>query len=314
MRPAVELGVHLPLMDFAGEGLGFDRLSRAVDAARDAGFAALSANDHFLFSTPWLDGMTALAATVERSGEMDLATTVSLVALRGPLPVAKALTALDVLSGGRVIAGVGPGSSARDYEALGLAFEERWARFDEATAILRGLLRDEPIPENRRHYAVPDGELSPGPARPGGVPVWIGSWGSKAGLRRVARLGDGWLASAYNTTPEDFATARHSLADELRDRGRTSVEFPNALVTMWTWITEDRREANRVLREVLAPLLKRDAEVLRGQLCIGPAQSCAELLSRYARAGCQRVHLWPLGDEQRQIELAATAVLPAIER
>jgi alkanesulfonate monooxygenase SsuD/methylene tetrahydromethanopterin reductase-like flavin-dependent oxidoreductase (luciferase family) len=63
---------------------------------------------------------------------------------------------------------------------------------------------------------------------------------------------------------------------------------------------------------VLAPLLRRDPDVLRGRLCIGPAERCAELLSHYAEAGCERVHLWPLGDEPRQIELAATAVLPAV--
>ena len=83
---------------------------------------------------------------------------------------------------------------------------------------------------------------------------------------------------------------------------------------MWTWVTEDARDADRVLREVLAPMLKRDPDALRDQLCIGPAEHCAELLSRYARAGCERVYLWPLGDEPRQIELAATAVLPAIKR
>jgi hypothetical protein len=81
---------------------------------------------------------------------------------------------------------------------------------------------------------------------------------------------------------------------------------------MWTWITEDAHDAERMLRDVLAPLLKRDPEALRDQLCIGPAERCAELLSRYAKAGCQRVHLWPIGDEPRQIELAATALLPGV--
>jgi hypothetical protein len=81
---------------------------------------------------------------------------------------------------------------------------------------------------------------------------------------------------------------------------------------MWTWITEDARDADRALRDVLAPLLGRDPDVLRDQVCVGPAERCAELLSRYARAGCQRVHLWPLGDEPRQLELAATTVLPAV--
>ncbi|HEY7453605.1 MAG TPA: hypothetical protein VH683_03495, partial [Thermoleophilaceae bacterium] len=69
-----------------------------------------------------------------------------------------------------------------------------------------------------------------------------------------------------------------------------------------------------MLSDVMAPMLKRDPEVLRDQLCIGSAEHCAELLSRYAAAGCERVHLWPLGDEPRQTELAASAVLPEVER
>ena len=300
-------------MEFGDEGQSFARVAGAVDAARDCGFAAVSANDHFLFQAPWLDGATALAAVIDRSGAMDLATTVALVALRGPVPLAKTLAALDLLSDGRVVAGVGPGSSQRDYDALRVPYEERWARFDEAVAILRSLLRDEPPPETLRHYALPDAQLAPAPRRPGGVPIWIGSWGSPAGLRRVARLGDGWLASAYNTTPDGFSAAKQSLSEQLDARGKDPDRFPNALATMWTWITEDAGEADRVLREVLGPMLKRDPEALRDQLCIGPAAHCAELISRYAQAGCERVYLWPLGDEPRQIELAATSVLPAVE-
>ena len=130
-------------MEFGDEGQSLGRLTRAVDAARDCDFAAVSANDHFLFQAPWLDGLTALAAVIERSGDMELATTIALVALRGPVPLAKTLAALDLLSDGRVIAGVGPGSSERDYDAVGVPFAERWERFDEATASLRALLRDE---------------------------------------------------------------------------------------------------------------------------------------------------------------------------
>jgi len=309
----LELGLHLPLMEFGDEGQSFARLAGAVDAARECGFAAVSANDHFVFQTPWLDGATALAAVIDRSGAMDLATTVANVALRGPVPLAKTLAALDLLSDGRVIAGVGPGSSSRDYEAVGVPFEERWERFDEAAAILRSLLHDDPPPEHRRHYALPGVELEPAARRVGGIPLWIGSWGSPAGLRRVARLGDGWLASAYNTTPDGFTAAKQSLSEQLADHGKDPDRFPNALATMWTWITEDARDADRVLRTILAPMLKRDQDVLSDQLCIGPAARCAELLSRYAQAGCERVYLWPLGAEPQQIELAATTVLPAVK-
>jgi alkanesulfonate monooxygenase SsuD/methylene tetrahydromethanopterin reductase-like flavin-dependent oxidoreductase (luciferase family) len=235
-----------------------------------------------------------------------VATTLSLVSLRGPVQLAKALAALDILSGGRLVAGVGPGSSQADYELTGVPFEERWKRFDEAVATLRGLVGRGP--------ARLDVHLRPRPHQDGGIPLWLGSWGSEAGLRRVARLGDGWLASAYNTTPERFAAARDALASELSRNDRQAEGFPTGLATMWTWVTEDAAERGRVLRDVLAPLLRRDPDELAGQVCVGSADECAELLSRYARAGCGRVYLWPLGDERRQLELVAAEVAPRIER
>ena len=298
----MELGLHLPLMQFGDEPLSRERLEGAVDAARECGFAAVSSNDHFVFGTPWLDGPTALASVIERSGEMTLATTIALSVLRGPVALAKGLAALDLLSGGRVVAALGPGSSARDYETLGIPFDERWPRFEESVVVLRALLNGEPPPEDARFYRVPpDVRLEPRPHQ-ARVPLWIGSWGSAAGLRRVERVGDGWLASAYNTTPERFADARSRLPGDM----------PNSLATMWTWVTEDRTEADRVLRGTLAPLLRRDPDELGAQVCVGSAEHCAGLLSRYADAGCQRVYLWPLGDERRQVELLAGEVAPRV--
>jgi alkanesulfonate monooxygenase SsuD/methylene tetrahydromethanopterin reductase-like flavin-dependent oxidoreductase (luciferase family) len=184
---------------------------------------------------------------------------------------------------------------------------------DEALAVLRALLRGEQMPQQPRYYPGAAGvELTPGPRRPGGIPLWIGSWGSGAGLARVATAGDGWLASAYNTTPERFSAARVALARALEDRGREAACFPNALAAMWTWVSKDRAEGDRVLADVLAPVLRRDPDELRTHVCVGPAQHCAELLSRYAEAGCERVYLWPLGDEARQLELVASAVAPQI--
>jgi alkanesulfonate monooxygenase SsuD/methylene tetrahydromethanopterin reductase-like flavin-dependent oxidoreductase (luciferase family) len=307
----VKVGVHLPLMEFRDEGQSAARVLDAVDAARDCGLAAISANDHFVYSTPWLDGPTALAAVIERSGGMTLATSVALAALRGPVPLAKTLAALDIMSGGRLIAGVGPGSSQRDFDALGIPFEDRWPRFEDAVVALRALLRGE-TPPGSAFFPPPGAVLAPRPEGRG-VPIWIGSWGSEAGLERVARLADGWLASAYNTTPQGFAVARESLASKLDEAGRQSAGLPNALVTMWTWITEDRSEARHVLEDVLAPLLRRDPGELRDRVCIGSAGDCAELLSSYARAGCEWVQLWPLGEERRQIETFAERVRPQLQ-
>jgi alkanesulfonate monooxygenase SsuD/methylene tetrahydromethanopterin reductase-like flavin-dependent oxidoreductase (luciferase family) len=81
---------------------------------------------------------------------------------------------------------------------------------------------------------------------------------------------------------------------------------------MWTWITGSRSEAERARSEIVAPLVGRDPAEFRGRICVGSAGECAELLSSYARAGCQRVCFWPLGDERRQIELIAGEVLPRV--
>jgi len=75
-------------------------------------------------------------------------------------------------------------------------------------------------------------DLEPKPLQKLTPPIWIGSWGSGAGLRRVARLGDGWLASAYNTMPDQFAAALAKLRDQLKLFGKDPASFPNALAPM----------------------------------------------------------------------------------
>jgi alkanesulfonate monooxygenase SsuD/methylene tetrahydromethanopterin reductase-like flavin-dependent oxidoreductase (luciferase family) len=308
----VDFGAHLPLMDFGGHPFTLEHLVAYTETAARLGFSAVSVNDHLVFSVPWLDGPTALAAVMEHSGDMTLATTVALAVIRAPVPVAKTLGAIDRLSGGRVLAAVGPGSSAQDYEAVGIDFAERWPRFDEAIQALRALWRPDGEPFVGRFYSTAGIRLEPPPAQPDGPPLWLGSWGSDAGLRRVARLADGWLASAYNTTPDLFATAWSSLRGQLADHEKDADTFPNALATMWCYITDDRDEADRVLRERVIPTVHRPEETLRERLPIGPPELFAEKLSAFARAGVQRVFIWPVADEQRQLELFWDKVRPLV--
>jgi alkanesulfonate monooxygenase SsuD/methylene tetrahydromethanopterin reductase-like flavin-dependent oxidoreductase (luciferase family) len=279
----MDYGAHLPLIAFDGvtstlaDVCAYTRRAAALD------YRYLCANDHLFFGRPWLDGPTALAAALEASADMTIATTVALPVIRGPVQTAKVLAALDRLSGGRLIAGVGPGSSSRDYAAVGVPFEERWKRFDDAVRAMRSVLDEE--------------------AEPGRPPVWIASWGSTAGLRRVTRLGDGWLASGYNTTPEAFRQSVAALHDG----------FPNAIATMWLYVTDTRREAERMLGETLAPVVNRPVEALRDlALPIGSAELCAERISAYAEAGAERVFVWPLADGIRQLEAFREKVVPLV--
>ena len=308
----MEIGVHLPLMDFGGNPYSLGHLVDYTRAADDLGFTILSANDHLVFSVPWLDGPTALAAVVAASGTMTLATTVALAVVRGPVALAKTLAAVDLLSGGRLVVAVGPGSSARDHEAVGLDFDERWQRLDEAIGALRALWRDGGEPFAGRYYSTEGIDLRPLPAQPGGPPLWVGSWGSDAGLRRTARLGDGSLASAYNTTPELFADAWARLGELLPQHGKDPQTFPNGLATMWFHLTSDAAEAEDVLTRRLVPTVHRPEEVLRQRLPVGPPERMIELLSAFRDAGVQRVLLWPVTDGIGQLERFAAQVRPAL--
>jgi probable F420-dependent oxidoreductase len=309
----MEFGVHLPLIAFVGEKRSLDDLLAITRTASDLGFTHVCANDHLVFSRPWLDGPTALAAVLAQSGRMTLATTVTVPVLRGPAATAKILAAIDLLSGGRLVVGVGPGSSARDYELVGVPFEERWKRLDEAVQTLRAYWRADDVAFEGTFYSSAGFTLEPTPAQRPGPPIWIGSWGSPAGLRRVARLADGWLASGYNTTPELFAQAWSEVQAAVAAKGRDVTGFENGIATMWCYVTEDRARADSMLADVLAPMLNRPADVLRALLPIGPAEECAAKLLAYERAGAHRVFLWPLADELAQLELIREHVVALVD-
>ncbi|MGH3087276.1 MAG: LLM class flavin-dependent oxidoreductase [Rubrobacteraceae bacterium] len=306
----MDYGAHLPLIGLDGRPCSLRHLLEYAETAEELGFRVLSANDHLLFPRPWLDGPTTLAAVLAATQRMTLATTVALPVIRGPVALAKSLAAIDLLSGGRLVVGVGPGSSARDYDVVGIPFEERWKRLDEAVQALRALWHGGGSSFTGEFYSTEDIMLEPRPAQRPGPPIWIGSWGSEADLRRTARLGDGWLASAYNTTPEAFANARRRLAEHLRVVGKDPDRFPNAIATMFFYVAEDHATAERIIRDVLSPMLNRPEEELRRHLLVGPAQECAEKLAAYRAAGAQRLFLWPVEDELRQLAMFWERVAP----
>lgn len=289
----MEYGAHLPLVDLDGRGAA--SLTAYARTAASLGFRTLAANDHLVFRRPWLDGLVALASVVEASGDLALATTVALPVVRGPAALAKAAAALDVVSGGRLVLGLGAGSSPDDYTLAGLDFAQRWPLFEDAVAAVRGHLGRDP-------GAVP---LEPRPVRAGGPPIWIASWGSPAGLRRVGRLGDGWLASACHTTPDDVARGRALLAEQ------TGRAVGCAVATTWTLVTSDDRERRACLAR-LSALLDRPEADLAARLPVGPPEHCAEVLGAYAASGADQVLLWPVADHEDQLGRVMREVVPLV--
>ena len=120
------------------------------------------------------------------------------------------------------------------------------------------------------------------------------------------------MASGCETDPARFALGLELLADHLRTAGKDPNHFQNGVATMWTYVTEDRAEADRILAKVLSPLLGRTTEELTRRLLIGTAASCAQKLRAYCDAGAQRIFIWPVHDGITQLVIFAKTVIPAV--
>jgi alkanesulfonate monooxygenase SsuD/methylene tetrahydromethanopterin reductase-like flavin-dependent oxidoreductase (luciferase family) len=110
-------------------------------------------------------------------------------------------------------------------------------------------------------------------------------------------LGDGWLASAYNTTPEQVAA------------GRAEHGVSCSVATMWTYVTDDRTEREDQVRR-LAGMLRRPEEELAVRVMVGEPARCADLARRYADAGVDLLFVWPLAEPERQLGRVMREVVP----
>ncbi len=308
----MEFGVHIPVIVGEDDVPSLQDLVQYGVIAEALGYEAVTTSDHIVARGPWLDGPTILAAIAGATHRIRLATAVLLPVVRHPLVVAQAMGSLDRLSSERVILGVSAGVLRDEFELLDIPWEERWQRLDESIRMLRIVWSEEQPDIHGRFYHVAGAGPRPRPKR-GGPPIWIGSWGSTAGLRRVAHLGDGWIASGFNITPEDFGSAWQSLLEQRAQLGRDSAALDNALASVFVYVTDDARESRRVARDILGPALNRDPDDLLRLALMGSAEHCAERLAKFRDAGVQRVWIWPATDPIEQIQRFANEVIPLVK-
>jgi len=154
-----------------------------------------------------------------------------------------------------------PGSSARDYDAVGVPFVERWKRLDEAVKALRALWHADGPPYGGEFDSTKNILLELRQSQQSCPPTWIGSWGFRGRPSQDSPPGRR-LASAYNTTPEAFADVRARRGEYLRASGKDPDRSPNAFAAVFFHVTEDRAEVDRICRDVLGPTLRRPGEEL----------------------------------------------------
>jgi alkanesulfonate monooxygenase SsuD/methylene tetrahydromethanopterin reductase-like flavin-dependent oxidoreductase (luciferase family) len=253
-----------------------------------------------------MDPFSILTAIAEASGRMRLATSVLVLPPRGILVASKMYAALDILTGGRVIAGVGTGSMFRDYEVVGMDHNDMWPRFEEGVRAMRAYLTPDAPPFQGRFYNTTGVNFEPHPVQRPGLPIWIGSWGSNVGLRRVARLADGWLSSAGpgHQSPEQFAEDVKRLNAFLVQEGKDPATFPSAVSTMALFISEDQEELARIGGPgyvprpegvgVAQPAARPDEDPHAHDM-VGTRAQCLDKVRRWQAAGVNALFLVPRG-------------------
>ena len=280
--------------------------------AEALGYDSLSVNDHIVFHTSWLDAISTLSAVAASTTHILVGTSILNIVVRNPVVCAKALAAIDILSSGRLFAGVGPGSYRGDYEACGIDLNERWSRFSEALQMIVMMLtssddnngNDMFFAYKGRYYTLNDALLTPKPVQKPHPPIYVGSWGSDVGLKRLAKYSNGWMASAYNITPAKFKEKWNFLLAYRKSLGKEEDElFDNSVVSMFGYIHDDKDKVHKVVREILAPALRRPAEDLEQLLLFGSIDECLRKVRNLVDAGVKRVHFWPVLDYEDQIRI-----------
>jgi len=225
----LKLGLQIPYFTWPGgpPALG-PRLAEVARAAEDAGFDSIWVMDHF-FQIPgvgqpeneMLEGYSTLAYIAAQTSRVGLGTLCTGVTYRHPGILAKQVSTLDVLSGGRAWLGIGAAWFEREHLGLGVPFpplKERFERLEEALQIILQMWSDDNGPYQGRHYALAETLNSPQPLRKPRPPILIGGGGERKTLRLVARYGDACnIFGDVDTARHKFEVLREHCEAEGRD-------------------------------------------------------------------------------------------------
>ena len=274
------------------------------------GYDSVWTGDHMSFHNPIHESITLLATYAPITKRIKLGVGVYLLALRSPAVAAKQAATLDVLSGGRLVFGVGVGGeNPKEFELCGIPHKERGARVNETIDAVRTLWRDTPASFHGRFTRFDGVSIDPKPVQQP-PPIWIGGR-SDAALARAGRQGDGWMS--YVVQADRYAQSLDKIRAAAATAGRSMEKFTAAHLVFIT-VGRDYEAAKRAWVSVLSTRYAQDFEPLAKRYgVIGTPEQCAEQLERFRAAGCNYFVMGAIGDprdERAQLETIAAEIIP----
>jgi F420-dependent oxidoreductase-like protein len=311
--------LEVAIMVEGQNGLNWPRWQRIARMVEDAGFAGLFRSDHYTGPNPpdmdslelWVS-LTWLACNTQR---IAFGPAVSPVSFRQPTMTARMAAAVDDLSDGRLVLGLGAGWQEREHHNYGwdlLDVPKRFARFEEGLKIISTLLNsDQPTNFDGRYYQLNEAILLPRPQRAGGPPIMIGGRGPKLTLPLVARYANEWNAVFVAAT--QVAELNLRLDELIVENGRQPSEVRRSLMTGCVF-GRDAAEVERNFSKVgslAAGNLSDDWREHR--VIVGEPNAIVEQLGKLEQIGIYRVMLqWLDLDDLDGLEALAALVLPQL--
>jgi F420-dependent oxidoreductase-like protein len=310
--------IEVAVMIEGQNGLNWSRWQNIALLVEDAGFAGLFRSDHYTNQDPpdldslelWVS-LTWLATHTQRIAFGPLVTPVS---FRQPTMTARMAAAVDDLSGGRLVLGLGAGWQTREHTNYGwdlLDIPGRFARFEEGLQIITHLLQqDAPFTFEGRYFRTKDAVLLPRPGRPAGPPILIGGSGPQRTLPLVVKYAKEW--NCVFSPPEKVAELNRTLDELLSEAGRAPSEVKRSMMTGCAFgRDEDEVERKLGLRRARSHGGEFDPRA-RG-IVYGTPDQVVQQLGELAEAGLYRVMLqWLDLDDLDGLEAMAARVLPQL--
>jgi F420-dependent oxidoreductase-like protein len=303
--------LEIAIMIEGQNGLTWPRWQKIVRLVEDMGFVGLFRSDHFMnSSSPAIESLelwTSLTWLACNTQRIEFGPLVTPFSFRHPVHTARMASAVDDLSNGRLVLGLGAGWNAREHHAFGfdlLEPEARFERFNEGMEVVTGLLRsDEPVTFDGRFFQLRGATLLPRPKRPGGPKILVGGNGIKRTLSYVVRYAHEWNCVSLN--PQEFTRMNAKLTDRLTDAGRKPESVRRSMMTGCVFGKDEA-----TLKEKLAARGKSLEQVQQDGTVAGNISAVQEQLHELEQAGLQRIMLqWLDLDDLESLEVLAKGVL-----
>ena len=257
-----------------------------------------------------LEPLTFLAAAAAVTKRIRLGTSVLLAGLRHPVLLAKTVGTLDFLSGGRVTLGIGFGSRENDFTAVGIPFEGRGSRAEEAVKLIKRLWTEDGVTHKGRFFQVENLTIAPKPLQSPHPPIWMGG-AAEVVLKRAARLADGYICGS--SAIGEFPAVWEKISSFARAAGRDPQRIEKAGLT---FMAIDDNKTRAV--EACAAYLKRYYGQVRmdveKHLPVGPPEACAERIVSFFSRGLETVIIGLVVADPRQLDLFGEKVLPLLRK